>query len=55
MAEIKIFLAPSNKLKADRNQFEIFIRRKNDRWQKEGKSFDTLLRKLENELNLYYK
>jgi ribonuclease HI len=39
MAEIKIFLASSNELKADRNQFEILIRRKNDEWKAEGKPY----------------
>ncbi len=39
MAEIKIFLASSNELKADRDQFEILIRRKNDEWKTEGKPY----------------
>jgi hypothetical protein len=39
MTEIKIFLASSNELKADRNEFEIFIRRKNDEWKTEGKPY----------------
>lgn len=39
MAEIKLFLASSNELKADRNEFEIFIRRKNDEWKTEGKPY----------------
>ncbi|MEO1392315.1 MAG: NB-ARC domain-containing protein [Cyanobacteria bacterium J06634_5] len=40
MREIKIFLASSSELKEDRDQFEIFIARKNDEWR----SRDILLR-----------
>lgn len=32
MQTIKIFLASSSELKADREQFEIFINRKNNDW-----------------------
>jgi ribosome-binding ATPase YchF (GTP1/OBG family) len=39
MQKIKIFLASSNELKADRDQFEILIRRKNDEWIAEGKPY----------------
>jgi hypothetical protein len=39
MQKIKIFLASSNELKEDRNQFEILIRRKNDEWIAEGKPY----------------
>ncbi|MEM9088824.1 MAG: NB-ARC domain-containing protein, partial [Cyanobacteria bacterium P01_F01_bin.53] len=33
MSEIKIFLASSSALKAEREQFEIFVRRRNDLWR----------------------
>ncbi|MFK8184213.1 MAG: NB-ARC domain-containing protein [Phormidesmis sp.] len=33
MSEIKIFLASSSELKADRDQFQIFISNKNDEWR----------------------
>lgn len=36
MKTIKIFLASSNELKHDREQFEIEINRKNKAWQKKG-------------------
>ncbi len=39
MQKIKTFLASSNELKADRDQFEIFIRRKNNEWIAEGKPY----------------
>ena len=33
MSEIKIFLASSSELRSDRDQFEIFVARKNDEWR----------------------
>ena len=36
MQTIKIFLASSSELKADREQFEIFISRKNSDWVEKG-------------------
>lgn len=36
MKTITIFLAPSNELKSDREQFEIEINRKNKAWHKKG-------------------
>ncbi len=39
MQKIKIFLASSNELKEDRDQFEILIRRKNNEWIAENKPY----------------
>lgn len=39
MKNIRLFLASSNEMKADRDEFEKMIRRKNDDWQKEGKPY----------------
>jgi hypothetical protein len=36
MHTIKIFLASSSELKADRDQFEIFLSRRNERWVNKG-------------------
>lgn len=36
---LKIFLASSNEMKADRNDIERLIRSKNDDWQKLGRPY----------------
>ncbi|MEL7353893.1 MAG: NB-ARC domain-containing protein, partial [Cyanobacteria bacterium J06560_5] len=40
MSEIKIFLASSSELQADREQFEIFIRRRNKAWRDQNITLD---------------
>lgn len=39
MRPITLFLASSKELAADREKFEVFIRRKNNEWQKDGKPY----------------
>jgi tetratricopeptide (TPR) repeat protein len=43
MQKIKIFLASSQELKVSRDEFEKFIRRKNDSWEPRGISFQLII------------